>query len=106
MFTNFDLYICIFTAKKLVRITDKTIPSINDIEMMGYNAGYYGNRIDILCDVVDKILNGNHQLKGISDIEPASRGFCTSYSPNRYYGKCLRYVISNLNDRDDYCENR
>ena len=103
---DFNLYICIFTAKSLIRITDDTIPSINDVEIMGYNCGHYGNRVDILCDVVDRILNGNQKIKGIGDIEPAQRGFCTIYSPNnKYYGKCLKYTISNLNETEDNCEN-
>ena len=85
--------------------TDDTAPSINEVEEMGYEVGHYGNRIDILCDIVDRILNGNKKLKGISDIEPAQRGFCTIYSPsNKYYGKCLKYNISNLNDLEEYCE--
>lgn len=106
LFTDFNLYVCVFTAKTLVRITDDTIPSINDVEMMGYNVGHYGNRVDILCDVVDRILNGNQKIKGIGDIEPAQRGFCTIYSPNnKYYGKCLKYTISNLNETEDNCEN-
>ncbi len=105
IFTDFNLYICIFTSKSLIRITDDTAPSINEVEEMGYEVGHYGNRIDILCDIVDRILNGNKKLKGISDIEPAQRGFCTIYSPsNKYYGKCLKYNISNLNDLEEYCE--
>lgn len=105
-FVDFNVYICIFSAKNLIRITDDTTPSINDIEIMGYNAGHYGNRVDILCDVVDKILNGNIKLRGISNIEPAPKNFCTLYSPNnKYYGKCLKYIISNLNDTEASCEN-
>lgn len=107
LFTNFNLYVCVFTAKPLIRITDNTIPSINDIEMMGYDAGHYGNRVDILCDVVDRILNRNKKIKGIGDIKPAQRGFCTIYSPsNKYYGKCLKYSISNLNEMGDECGNQ
>lgn len=98
LFVNFNLYICIFASKGLIRITDDTVPSINDVEIMGYNAGHFGNRIDILCDIVDRTINGNSKLRGISDIEPVPRGFCTIYSPNiKYYGKCLKYNISNLN---------
>ena len=104
LFTDFNLYVCIFADKSIIRITDDTIPSLRDIEKMGYNAGYYGNRIDILCDIVDRILNGNSKIKGIGDIKPAKKGFCTIYSPNnKYYGKCLKYNISNLNDSEAYC---
>lgn len=103
-FADYHLYICIFTSKNLVRITDDTVPSINDVEIMGYNAGHYGNRVDILCDNVDKILIGNKKLKGIGDIKRSPRGFCTIYSPNnKYYGKCLKYIISNLNETEDNC---
>lgn len=106
LFTDFNLYVCVFTDKSLIRITDDTIPSINDVEIMGYNCGHYGNRVDILCDVVDRILNGNQKIKGIGDVEPAQRGFCTIYSPsNKYYGKCLKYTISSLNEMEDNCEN-
>lgn len=103
---NFNLYVCIFTSKNLVRITDDTIPSINDVEMMGYNVGHYGNRVDILCDTVDRILNGNEKIRGIGDVSPAQRNFCTIYIPNnKYYGKCLKYTISNLNDGGGACGN-
>ena len=64
IFTDFNLYICIFTSKSLIRITDDTAPSINEVEEMGYEVGHYGNRIDILCDIVDRILNGNKKIKG------------------------------------------
>ncbi len=105
LFTDFNLYVCVFTAKTLVRITDDTIPSINDVEIMGYNCGYYGNRVDILCDVADRILNGNKKIKGIGDVKPADHGFCTIYSPNsKYYGKCLKYNVSNLNESEDACD--
>lgn len=106
LFVDFNLYICIFTAKKLIRITDDTAPSINDVEMMGYNCGYYGNRVDILCDIVNRILNGNKRIKGVGDVTPAKRGFCTLYSPNnKYYGKCLKYTVSNINEHEVDCGN-
>ena len=106
IFTVFNLYICVFTSKNLVRITDDTTPSINDVEMMGYNAGHYGNRIDILCDIVNRTINGNIKIKGVGDITPAQRGFCTIYSPsNKYYGKCLKYTISNINEEETNCGN-
>ncbi len=105
IFTDFNLYICIFTAKTLIRITDDTAPSINEVEEMGYEVGHYGNRIDVLYDIVDRILNGNKKIKGISKATPAQRGFCTIYFPNsKYYGKCLKYNISNFNDTEEYCE--
>ena len=106
IYTDFNLYVCIFTHKSLVRIMDDTIPSMNEVEEMGYNVGHYGNRVDILCDIVDNILNGNEKIRGIGTVEPASRGYVTMYCPNsKYYGKCLKYKISNLNMGGDECEN-
>lgn len=104
LFTDFNLYVCIFTSKSLVRITNDSVPSMEDIEDMGYNIGHYGNRVDILCDIVDRMLNGNGKIKGIGTVEPAPRGYCTIYSPNsKYYGKCLKYHITNLNEIEDAC---
>ena len=106
IYTDFNLYVCIFTHKSLVRIMDDTIPSMNEVEEMGYNVGHYGNRVDILCDIVDNILNGNEKISGIGTVEPASRGYVTMYCPNsKYYGKCLKYKISNLNMGGDECGN-
>lgn len=106
IFTNFNLYVCIFTSKNLVRITDNTVPTINDVEELGYNAGFFGNRIDILCDIVDRELNGTDKLKGIGDVEPAPRGYLSIYTPNsKFYGKCLKYTVKNYNEGGDECGN-
>lgn len=100
-FIDFNLYVCIFTSKELVRLTSNTVPTVKEVKKMGYFASSNGNRIDILCDVVDKILNGNEKVQGIGTLEPAPRGFCTPYSPNaKYYGKCLKYHIKNLSEKD------
>ena len=106
MFTDFNLYVCIFTDKSLVRLTSETVPTVNEIKEMGYFAGSYANRIDVLCDIVDRTLNGTNKIAGIGDVEPASRGYVTLYCPNNnYYGKCLKYKISNYNDSGDECGN-
>ena len=54
-----------------------------------------------------EILNGNERIQGIGTLKPSPRGFCTFYSPNsKYYGKCLKYSITNLNESDfDNCGN-
>ena len=105
LFTNFNLYVCIFSTKGQIRITDKTTPTVNQIKDMGYYVGTYANRIDILCDIVDRILNGTNKIKGIGEVQPADRGYCTIYYPNnKFYGKCLKYKIMNYNE-DDFCEN-
>lgn len=104
MFTDFNLYICIFTDKGLIRLTNRTVPTVQDVKDMGYFASTYANRIDVLCDIVDRILNGTDKLAGIGSVEPASNGYVSLYLPNsNYYGKCLKYHISNLNEIEDEC---
>lgn len=104
IFTSFNLYVCIFTYKDLVRITENSSPTVQDIKNMGYFASNFANRIDVLCDIVDRILNGTDKIQGIGDVKPASRGYVTMYSPNsKYYGKCLKYNISNYNESGDGC---
>lgn len=104
IFTDFNLYVAMFTKKSLVRISDYTSPTVTQVKGMGCFASKYANRIDAMCDVADRILNKNEDVKGIGLIEPSRIGFCTIYSPNRnYYGKCLKYHIHNLNERDDGC---
>ena len=67
-----------------------------EIKDMGYFASNYANRIDVLCDIADRILNGTDKLVGLGDVNPSERGHVTIYTPNsRYYGKCLKYHIEN-----------
>lgn len=106
IFTDFNLYVCIFTSKDLVRLTNETIPTVKEVKDMGYFASTYANRIDVLCDIVDRILNGTDKIHGLGDVQPASRNYVTIYSPNNdYYGKCLKYKISNYNEEGDVCGN-
>lgn len=99
MFMDFNLYVCIFTSKNLVRITDWTSPSVKQIKEMGYFTDVYANRIDVLCDITDRVLNGADTFPGIGDIMPAPKGHVTIYCPDsKYYGKCLKYKISNYNN--------
>lgn len=106
LFMDFNLYVCIFSAKDLVRLTSETKPTVKEVKDMGYFASSTGNRIDILCDCVDRILNGNERVQGIGTLTPAPRGFLTHYSPNsNYYGKCLKYHITNLSEIEDSCGN-
>ncbi|MCI8598584.1 MAG: hypothetical protein HFJ10_09115 [Lachnospiraceae bacterium] len=99
LFIDFNLYVYVFTSKNLVRITEDTIPSQIDVERMGYNVGQYGNRVDLLCDMADRILNGTTDLKGIGNVKPAEKDFVTLYAPNHnYYGKRLKYQISNYSE--------
>lgn len=106
MFTDFNLYVCVFTSKSLVKITNESVPTADEVGELGYFVGYYGNRVDILCDIVDKELNGTDKIKAIGDVEPAPRGYITLYTPNnKYYGKCLKYKVTNYNEGGDDCGN-
>lgn len=106
IFTDFNLYLCVFTSKGMVRLSDKTAPTVEQVKKMGCFAETYANRIDTLCDVIDKIINGTNKLEGIGEVAPAPRGYITMYSPNKnYYGKCLKYKITNYNDGGDSCGN-
>lgn len=107
IFTNFTLYICLFTAKELVRLTNQTTPTIKQVKEMGCFASTIANRIDALGEVIDNTINGNKKVAGIGTIQPASRNYWKRYSPNnKYYGRCLAYHISNLCESDfDECGN-
>lgn len=105
MFANFNLYICIFTSKNLVRLTDMSKPTPKEVKNMGYFASTNGNRIDVLCDIVDRIINGNEHIQGIGTVQPDPRAYVTQYCPNnKYYGKCLKYNIDNYIEGEDECE--
>lgn len=98
-FVEFDLYICIFCAKNLVRLTDYSSPSVGELSNSGYKIEERGNRIDILCDLVDTVVNGNEDIPSLGEIEPYPRGYVTNYSPqSKFYGKCLRYRVKNSNE--------
>lgn len=101
IFTDFNLYVYVFAAKSLVPITDNTIPSADEVNEMGY----CGNRIDLLCDIIDRTLNGSESIQGIGDVKPSPENYVTNYRPNsNYYGKCLKYTISNYNKGGDSVE--
>lgn len=105
MFLDFSLYVFVFTDKDLVKLTTCSSPTAKEAQDMGYfSTGTYGNRIDILCDCIDRILNGTDELAGIGDVQPAARNYLTTYRPNaQYYGKCLHYQITNYNTGSDDC---
>lgn len=107
IFTDFYLYIYIFTSKELVRLTNNTTPTVKEVKEMGCFGSSSANRIDSLCTVIDETLNGNKKIKGIGTLKPIPRGFGKHYSPNtNYYGRCLIYHITNLNDIEgDTCDN-
>lgn len=103
-FTSFTFYICVFSEKGLVRISDATSPTVKEVKEMGCYVGRRANRVDTLCEIIDKTLNGNVKISGIGTIRPTERNHCTIYKPNNnYYGKCLRYTVTNLNEIEDDC---
>lgn len=107
IFADFNLYICIFTSKDLVRITKETSPTVDEVKKMGCYTNSNANRIDALGEVIDDIINGSEKIKGIGTVKPYPNGFWKNYSPNhKYYGKCLTYTVTNLCESDfDECEN-
>lgn len=101
MFMEFGLYIYVFTHKSLVQLSSASIPSKNDMNI----SGYCGNRIDCLCDAVDRMINGNPSF-GIGEVMPAPNKHMTVYTPHsEYYGKCLKYIVKNYNTGGDSCGN-
>ena len=113
-----DLILCThshydhFSPKDILAVANESTVIIttadcqNDIEKMGYEVGYFGNRIDIHCEVVDRSLNRNQKIKGIGNIEPAEHGFCSMFCPNpKFYGKKLKYHVKNLNEKGEPCGN-
>ena len=102
---DFSLYIFVFTDKDLVRLNTCSSPTAKEAKNMGYFAtDSYGNRIDILCDCIVRILNGTDELAGIGNVKPSPRNHLTTYRPNaQYYGKCLQYHITNYNAGSDSC---
>jgi hypothetical protein len=63
-----------------------------------YKFGLYGNRIDMLSDVIDRNLNGLRGI-GLGKLRLVPRNPIKIYQPsNKYYGKSLEYVVSDFND--------
>lgn len=60
--------------------------------------GYYGNRVDMLVDCIDRILNGKKGV-GIGKVKLRTRNPIGIYTPtNGYYGKSMEYVVTDFND--------
>lgn len=107
IYTDFNLYVFIFTAKSLVRLNKTSSPTAKQVKEMGYFASTtHGNRIGALCDCVDRILNGSNKFNSLGNVKPDPNNHMSFYSPNsKYYGKCLKYNISNYNPGGDECGN-
>lgn len=97
IFNAFSLFIHVYVSKDLVRLDGNSTP--RHAEMM--KLGFSGNRVDMLCDAIDRKLNGNSSF-GIGDVEPSSRNFLTLSIPNdKFYGKCLQYTVKNYIDTEN-----
>ena len=104
IYTYFNLYVCVFAGKDLIRLDDYTTPNVKEVKEMGLFAGRIANRIDSLCDVIDSTLNGNEKIPGIGTVQPAPSMHMSIYNPNnKFYGKCLKYQIMNYNPGGDEC---
>lgn len=99
-FAEFNLYVSIFADKSLIRLSQTSCPTKQEMK----NIGFEGNRIDILCGVVDDLLNGR-DVKGVGNLQPATMGFVKMYQPNKqFYGKVLTYKVKGFNDGGDRCD--
>lgn len=59
--------------------------------------GYFGNRIDMLIDAIDRCLNGKRDM-GIGRLRLRPRSPIEIIQPvNGYYGKSLTYLVSDFN---------
>ena len=97
---DFNLYFTVFTHNRLVDLNSLSTPTKNEMRKLGY----IGNRIDILCAAIDRIINGNSGL-GIGEVQPSKQNFSTVYKPKlEYYGKQLRYVVKGYNTGSDTCD--
>jgi hypothetical protein len=60
--------------------------------------GYFGNRVDMLIDAIDRCVNGKTGV-GIGKIKLKPRNPIGIYKPqNGYYGKSLEYTVTDFND--------
>ena len=88
-FANFNLYVSVFADKSLIRLSQESTPTKQEMK----NEGYEGNRIDILCGVIDELLNGK-DIQDVGNIKPAIMGYMKVYQPSRqFYGKVLTYTV-------------
>lgn len=71
------------------------LSSIDAIKFV--KSGFYGNRIDMLIDAIDRCLNGKSGI-GIGKLRLKPRTPIGIYQPvNGYYGKSLDYIVTDFN---------
>lgn len=97
---DINLYITIFAKNRLVNLTNISSPTKSEMKKLGYK----GNRVDMLCAIVDNILNGKKTI-GLGKVSPATSNFSRVYIPKTgYYGKQLTYTIKGYNTSGDECD--
>lgn len=102
MFNNFILEIKVISHKNSIRLDKFTSPTSSEMN----DKGVYSNRVDGLCTVIDKLLNGKNDM-GVGNLNPVTNGYNVVYplSNNNYYAKSLAYMVKNCNESGDICEN-
>lgn len=84
------IVINVFAPNSLINLTD--------VEAIKFNKlGFYGNRIDICIDIIDRCLNGKRNV-GLGRLRLKPRQPIGILQPsNGYYGKSMEYIISDFN---------
>lgn len=99
VYVDMDLYICVFAEKSIIRLDENSVPNTKRVNEMGYFCGRFGNRIDVLLDIVDGLVNGNPKLGVTMDVVPAGSDHITVFQPSyHYYGKVLKYRVRMYNE--------
>lgn len=100
LITEFTLNVNVFTEKSNVMMSENSIPSKTEMAKLKYA----GNRIDMLCQSIEKLLRGNSSF-GIGNIRRARNRYSTISAPsNEYYGRTMRYTVKNYTeDEGDDC---
>jgi hypothetical protein len=100
--SEFSLIVNVFTEKDNVAVNEGTIPTKTEMSQLGYA----GNRIDMLCQSIEKILRGRKDF-GIGKVKRNPLNYSTISAPTiDYYGRSLRYIVKNYTkDSGDNCGN-
>jgi hypothetical protein len=73
----------------------KKISSAEKVKFV--SKGYFGNRIDMLIDAIDRCLNGKRGL-GLGKLRLKPRNPIGLFkTTNQYYGKSMEYTVSDFN---------
>lgn len=101
IFVSYILHLYICSNKDIVRLSEYSVPTLSQIKA----EGYMGNRVDALCDAIDRMLNGNNAMKAgnIGDVIPYGN-YRQIFTPNnKFYGMRLTYKVRNENQVDVNC---